>query len=72
MYQSIAVASAKHSLTSNLWLYILQRLDALDVYEQGSEVAVNFLAGYLIEKSLSLDNLFVILLTFESFRIQPA
>jgi hypothetical protein len=36
------------------------------------EVAVNFLTGYVIEESLSLDNLFVILLTFESFRIQKA
>ena len=37
-----------------------------------SAVALNFLTGYVIEESLSLDNLFVILLTFESFGIEKA
>lgn len=35
----------------------------------GKEVALQFLTGYLIEESLSVDNLFVILLVFQSFRI---
>ncbi|MBK7844277.1 MAG: TerC family protein [Bdellovibrionales bacterium] len=38
----------------------------------GKELGVQFLTGYLVEKSLSVDNLFVILLVFRSFRIPEA
>jgi tellurite resistance protein TerC len=34
-----------------------------------AEAGIQFLTGYLIEKSLSVDNLFVILLIFSSFKI---
>ncbi len=37
-------------------------------FEMGKELAINFLTGYLVEKSLSLDNLFVILLIFKYFK----
>ncbi len=36
------------------------------------QLAQEFLAGYALEESLSIDNLFVFLLLFKSFRIQPA
>lgn len=35
----------------------------------GKEAALNFFTGYLVEKSLSLDNIFVIALIFKSFGI---
>jgi tellurite resistance protein TerC len=35
----------------------------------GSEAAVQYVTGYLLEKSLSIDNLFVIALIFTSFRV---
>src|SRR5688572_28493097 len=35
----------------------------------GSELALEFLTGYLIEKSLSVDNIFVILMIFTFFRV---
>jgi tellurite resistance protein TerC len=38
---------------------------------RGEEVALQFLAGYLIEKSLSVDNLFVFLIVFSTFRVAP-
>ena len=38
---------------------------------QGSVPATQFLAGYAIEESLSIDNLFVFLLLFRVFSIQP-
>lgn len=38
----------------------------------GKDLGVQFLTGYLVEKSLSVDNLFVILLVFRSFRIPEA
>ena len=37
----------------------------------GQEKAVEFLGGYIIEQSLSLDNLFLFLIIFKSFGIEP-
>ncbi len=37
----------------------------------GKEKAVEFLAGYLIEKSLSIDNLFVFIMLFTFFDVKP-
>jgi tellurite resistance protein TerC len=39
-------------------------------YYEGTDKAMEFLAGYLIEKSLSMDNLFVFLMLFSFFGIQ--
>jgi tellurite resistance protein TerC len=47
------------SLLFNLWLY----------YSQGPQAGVEFLTGYLVEKSLSVDNIFVFLLIFQSFHV---
>lgn len=38
----------------------------------GSKPGMEFLAGYLIEKALSIDNLFVFLIIFSSFSVPPA
>ena len=37
----------------------------------GKEKGHEFLAGYLIERSLSVDNIFVFMLIFQYFRVQP-
>jgi tellurite resistance protein TerC len=37
----------------------------------GEEKALEFLTGYLIEKSLSVDNLFVFIMLFTFFNVQP-
>lgn len=47
------------SLLFNLWIW----------FHHGSEAALNFLTGYLVEKALSVDNLFVFLLFFNAFKI---
>ncbi len=38
---------------------------------QGSQFATQYLAGYAIEESLSIDNLFVFLILFRVFNIEP-
>jgi len=38
---------------------------------QGRQTALEFVAGYAIEASLSVDNLFVFLVLFQGFRISP-
>jgi tellurite resistance protein TerC len=37
----------------------------------GADSAMTFLTGYVVEMSLSVDNLFVFILIFSSFKIQP-
>ena len=47
-------------------------LFAIYVYTQGgAPYATQYLAGYALEESLSIDNLFVFLLLFKVFRIDP-
>jgi TerC family integral membrane protein len=54
---------------SGVWI-ILALLFNLGVYYWlGPEPALAFLTGYLIEKSLSVDNIFVFLLIFTYFRV---
>jgi tellurite resistance protein TerC len=40
-------------------------------HEQGRQPALEFIAGYAIETSLSIDNLFVFLVLFRGFQIGP-
>jgi tellurite resistance protein TerC len=43
------------------------------VYAQfGSERGLEFLTGYVIEKALSVDNIFVFLVLFSTFKVPPA
>lgn len=59
----------KYLLESALWIGISLLFNVWFAMEFGKELGVQFLTGYLVEKSLSVDNLFVILLIFSSFRI---
>ena len=40
-------------------------------FRRGSEHALSFLAGYLVEWSLSADNVFIFLMLFSYFRVPP-
>lgn len=56
---------------SAVWI-ALALLFCAGVYRfEGSQKALEFLAGYLIEKSLSVDNLFVFLVIFSYFCVPP-
>ena len=69
---SLAVATRRSYIATVLWIagsiafagYIYLRLH--------HQLAQEFLAGYALEESLSIDNLFVFLLLFQSFRILEA
>ncbi len=54
---------------SGVWILVALVFNAWFAGEYGSGLGVEFLTGYLVEKSLSVDNLFVILLIFSSFKI---
>ena len=59
-------------LESGIWIAIALGFNAWFAMSFGTELGLEFLTGYLVEKSLSVDNLFVILLIFSSFKIPDA
>jgi tellurite resistance protein TerC len=62
--------SRKTALTeSALWIGLALLFNLWFGYTYGRDLGLEFLTGYLVEKSLSVDNLFVILLIFSSFKI---
>ena len=56
-----SVAWIALSLGFGAWIYI----------SHGPGPGLEFFTGYLVEKSLSLDNVFVFLLVFQYFRVEP-
>lgn len=56
-------------IESSIWIGIALIFNAWFASTYGSDLGIEFLTGYLVEKSLSVDNLFVILLIFSSFKI---
>lgn len=52
-----------------VWIVLALVFNAGVYHWRGSEVGLQFLTGYLIEKSLSVDNVFVFLLIFTYFKV---
>ena len=63
--QSTAVAA------TTLWVIAALALALFIFRVYGSQSATQYLAGYAIEESLSIDNLFVFLLLFRTFKVEP-
>jgi len=62
--------SLREALTwSIVWITLALIFNLVVYYMWGSEKALEFLAGYLIEKSLSVDNIFVFLMIFHYFAV---
>lgn len=56
---------------TGVWFGLSLLFNSGILYFQGGEQAVFFLTGYLIEKALSVDNLFVMLVIFTALKIAP-
>ena len=56
---------------SVFWIALALVFNAGLWYVRGQQAGLEFLTGYLIEKSLSVDNLFVFLLVFSYFAVPP-
>lgn len=54
-----SIAWVALSMTFNLWLY----------FTRGPQIGLEFLTGYVVEKSLSVDNIFIFILIFQAFRV---
>ena len=54
---------------SAVWIALALAFNAGIYHFMGAEAGLEFLAGYLIEKALSVDNIFVFVLIFSYFRV---
>lgn len=70
--QAHAVSIKEASLWSVVWITLAMLFNAGVYFFSGPEPALQFLAGYLIEKSLSVDNIFVFALLFSYFHVPAA
>jgi tellurite resistance protein TerC len=64
------VVTTKESLIWSLvWFGMALLFGLYILYSRGGNASITFFTGYLIEKSLSLDNLFVFIVIFKSFQV---
>jgi len=65
--------TAKEALTwTAVWVTLALLFNVFLYYYFDKETAVQFFTGYLIEKSLSVDNIFVIIMIFSYFNVPTA
>jgi tellurite resistance protein TerC len=67
--KSHTVGFKESIIWSGVWIALAMVFNGIIFYWRGQEDAMLFLTGYVIEKSLSVDNLFVFLLIFSYFKI---
>lgn len=60
----------KNVLNLVFWISISVLFNIVIFYTRGEKAAIEYFGGYIIEMSLSLDNLFLFLMIFSSFGIQ--
>ena len=55
-----------------VWVAMAVIFAVIVYFWRGSQTALEFVTGYVIEESLSVDNLFIFLLIFSFFRVLSA
>lgn len=55
-----------------VWIILALIFNGIIYYWQGSVKAMEFFTGYLVEKALSIDNIFVFLMIFSFFQVPAA
>ena len=64
-----AIRYREAAIWSAVWVTLAMIFAAIVFWYQGSDLGFKFLTGYVIELSLSIDNLFVFLLIFSFFKV---
>lgn len=64
-----AVSMKEATIWTIVWISLALLFNALIYFYAGPEPALQFLTGYLIEKSLSVDNIFVFVMLFAYFSV---
>ena len=67
--KSHTVGFKESIIWSGVWISLAMAFNVIILYWRGEHDFMLFLTGYVIEKSLSVDNLFVFLLIFGYFKI---
>ena len=67
--RSHAVSLKEALVWSGVWIALALGFNAGVYWWKGAEPALQFLTGYAIEKSLSVDNIFVFVMIFSYFRV---
>jgi len=65
-----AVTMKKALLQTSFWVFLAMAFFGFLWFEQGQKIAVEYFSAYLMEWSLSIDNIFVFILIFSFFRIR--
>jgi tellurite resistance protein TerC len=64
-----AITIKKALLATAFWIGLALVFNAIIYFTRGTEDALKFLTGYLVEYSLSIDNIFVFLILFTYFQV---
>jgi tellurite resistance protein TerC len=67
-----AVSMREALIWSAVWIALSLAFNAFIGVRFGADAGLDFLSAYLIEKSLSVDNLFVFIVVFAAFGVAPA
>src|SRR5271169_1882801 len=65
------IAPREAAVESAVWVALSMAFGFWIFFSHGRGPGLEFFAGYVIEKSLSVDNVFVFLLIFQYFRVDP-
>jgi tellurite resistance protein TerC len=70
--KSKAITVKEALIWTCVWVFMAFLFNVFVYYQLGEAKAFEFFTGYLIEKSLSVDNIFVIIMIFSYFNVPPA
>jgi tellurite resistance protein TerC len=69
-HRKAQVVSVKNALMwTGIWMGLAFLFNVFVYYQFGEEKAYEFFTGYVIEKSLSVDNIFVFIMIFAFFQV---
>lgn len=68
--ETVSVRSAL--IWTTVWVVLAMTFNLFIYFYFGKTEAIEFFTGYVIEKSLSVDNIFVIIMIFSYFQVPPA
>ena len=70
MLEDLNLKTKKSLINLIFWITLSILFNIFIFYTRGETAAVEYLGGYIVEMSLSLDNLFLFLMVFSSFKIR--
>jgi tellurite resistance protein TerC len=69
--KSHVISIREAMIWSLVWISLAMVFNLIIYYWRGKQQALEFFTGYLVEKALSVDNIFVFIMVFSFFQIPP-